>query len=251
MVNVAALWRHPIKSHGREPLENVTLIQGQTMPWDRHWAVTHEASKFDADNPRWVMCRNFMIGVATPGLAGIWASLDTKTRTLTLRHTDLDDLTFQPDNPDDLARFLAWIAPLCPADKRQPQNIVAAPARGMTDSAYPSVSIMNTATHAAVEAQIGRKLETERWRGNIWVDGLEAWSEFDWTGGSVRIGEAELKIEEPIRRCMATAANPRTGIRDADTLGALRDGWDHQHFGVYATVTKGGMIALNDKVEVI
>ena len=221
------------------------------MPWDRHWAVTHEASKFDPDDPRWVMCRNFMIGVATPGIAGIWARLDEDTSTLTLRHDSIGSHRFQPDNPDHLQGFLDWVTPLCPADKRQPRAIVAAPNRGMTDSAYPSVSIMNTATHKAVETQIGHPLETERWRSNIWIDGLDAWDEFDWTGRTVRIGTAELKIEEPIRRCMATAANPLTGVRDADTLGALRDGWDHQHFGVYATVSKGGKVALNDKLEVL
>ena len=59
MAHVASLWRHPIKSHGREKLDAVTLIEGQTMPWDRHWAVTHEDSKWVADDPRWIMCRNF------------------------------------------------------------------------------------------------------------------------------------------------------------------------------------------------
>ena len=29
---VSSLWRHPIKSHGRESLDAVTLIAGQTMP---------------------------------------------------------------------------------------------------------------------------------------------------------------------------------------------------------------------------
>ena len=94
MSTVAALWRHPIKSHGREALTEVTLTEGQTMPWDRHWAVQHEASKFNADDPRWVMCRNFMIGVATPGLAGIWAELDEATATITLRHDALGSHTF-------------------------------------------------------------------------------------------------------------------------------------------------------------
>ena len=251
MSTVAALWRHPIKSHGREALESVVLTAGQTMPWDRHWAVTHEACKFNAADPKWVMCRNFMIGVATPGLAGIWAKLDEETGVLTLRHETNGAISFEPDNPEHLDRFLDWVRPLCPPDKRQPQAIVSVPGRGMTDSSYPSVSIMNTATHAAVEGQIGHTLQRERWRGNIWVDGPAAWEEFEWTGHTISIGEAEFAVEEPIRRCMATAANPQTGIRDADTLGALRDGWDHQHFGVYATVTKGGKVALNDRVEVL
>ena len=251
MVHVAALWRHPIKSHGREQLQSVALTEGQTMPWDRHWAVTHEANKFDSADPRWVMCRNFMIGVATPGLAGIWASLDETSKTVTLRHDDIGTHVFQPDNPDDWAGFLHWVLPLCPADKRQPTGIVSVPQRGMTDTVYPTISIMNLATHKAVEDHLGHPLEYERWRGNIWLEGASAWEEFDWTGRKVQIGEAEVEVKEPIRRCMATAANPHSGKRDVDTLGALRDGWDHQHFGVYAVVTKSGNVAVNDSVEVL
>jgi len=76
MINVAALWRHPIKSHGREALQTVALTAGQTMPFDRTWAVMHDASKFEAGAPAWVKCANFMIGTSTPALAGIWAKLD-------------------------------------------------------------------------------------------------------------------------------------------------------------------------------
>lgn len=61
MTSVTHLFRYPIKAHGREALEKVSLITGQSMPWDRHWAVAHEATKFDPNAPEWVMCRNFTI----------------------------------------------------------------------------------------------------------------------------------------------------------------------------------------------
>ncbi|PJI93157.1 hypothetical protein BC777_2027 [Yoonia maricola] len=251
MPSVAALWRHPIKSHGREALDEVTLFEGQTMPWDRTWAVTHEASKFDASNPTWVMCRNFMIGVSTPALAGIWASFDEATGTITLRHADLEEINFNPDDPTDADRFIAWVRPLCPPDKRQPVGLAKAPMRGMTDSNYPTVSIMTQASHNAVAQKLGRPLEIERWRGNIWLDGAGPWEELEWLGKDVQIGGAMLHIVEPIERCKHTMANPRTGKRDADTLAALRDGWNHQYFGVYAKVIKGGKVALNDTAKVV
>ena len=251
MIKVDALWRHPIKSHGREALDTVTLITGQTMPWDRHWAVTHERSKFDADNPAWIMCRNFMIGVSTPGLAGLWATLDTDTRTITLRHQDLGKIAFRPDDSDDVARFVQWVSPLCPPDKFQPNGIVAAPERGMTDTDYPTISIMNTASHAAVVDRLGKPFEPERWRGNVWVDGPSAWEEHAWVGHDLQIGSATLRVSERIERCAHTTANPQTGLRDTDTLGALRDGWGHQDFGIYAEVLSGGKIDLNDEVKVL
>lgn len=247
MGTVAELWRHPIKSHGREPLAAVDLSAGKCMPWDRHWAVTHEDSKFDGS--AWAHCRNFMIGARTPGLAGIWAELDVATQTITLRHQDLGEITFNPDDTD--TGFLDWVAPLCPSDRATPKAIIKATDRGMTDSKFPSVSIMNRASHMAVEAVIGHPLEMERWRGNIWLDGLDAWAELEWMGQTVRIGEAELEIREPCVRCMLTATNPVTGVRDADTLGALKNTFGHQHFGVYAVVTKDGHVALGDQAQVL
>ncbi len=250
MATVASLWRYPIKSHGREAMASVPLIAGQTIPWDRHWAVTHKDTKFESSAPAWVMCRNFMIGNLTPRLAGLWARMDEASATVTLRHVDLGEITFQPDDPTDAARFIAWVAPLCPADKRQPHGIAHVPHRGITDTDYPSVSIMNMASHAAVADRIDGPFEMERWRGNIWLDGLEAWAEWDWTGKTVHIGDTSLRVVDPVVRCNHTAANPQTGQRDVDTLSVLRDGWDHQNFGIYAEVVCGGTIRIGDVVKV-
>lgn len=244
---VTQLWRHPIKSHGREALESVTLVAGQAMPWDRFWAVQHDQSKHDGEG--WAECMNFMIGTRTPGLAGLWARLDENTRRITLTHTKLGEMTFRPDDYLEASQFLAWIAPLIPEDRAQPRRIVSAGPRGLTDSDFPSVSIMNESSHRAVSQKLGRPIEVERWRGNIWFDGLAPWEEFDWIGKTVRVGETLLKVQDRIERCLHTAANPKTGVRDADTLSALREGWDHQDFGVYAEVIEGGEIALGAKVE--
>ena len=229
----------------------MALQAGHTVPFDRAWAVMHSASKFDTAAPEWVACANFMIGTGTPALAGIWAQMDETAGDITLTHQALGEIRFNPDDQADAMRFIDWVRPLCPPDKRQPTGLAKVPARGMTDTNYPSVSIMTTASHKAVEGQIGQSLETARWRGNIWLEGTTAWQETDWLGKTLRIGEAMLELIEPIERCKHTMANPYSGERDADTLAALRNGWGHQNFGVYAKVIQSGRITLNDKVEVI
>ena len=245
-MQVSALWRHPIKSHGRESLQSVELTAGQTMPWDRTWAVTHEATQHSAKTGDWASCHNFQIGTRIPALAGIWAVLDEDARRITLQHRDLGSLGFHPDRAEDQSRFLDWIAPLCPENRSRPTGIVTAATRGMTDSDYPSISIMTTASHRAVAAPLGGALEPERWRGNIWIDGTAPWEEFDWIGHEITIGGARLRVEEPIERCAHTTANPLTGQRDADTLGTLERSFGHQNFGVYARVIEGGTVRLGD-----
>ncbi|SDW80411.1 hypothetical protein SAMN05444358_1011805 [Ruegeria halocynthiae] len=242
--SVTSLWRHPIKSHGRESLEEVTVIPGQTMPGDRVWAVAHEASK--ADGSKWVPCANFSRGSKAPKLAAISARLDRDT--LTLNHPERPQLSFDPETQQGV--FLEWVKPLMPADRAASARIIRVPGRGMTDSDFPSISLSNMASHRAVEEKLTQSLSIGRWRNNVWFDGLPAWGEFDWLGREIQIGEAVFGIRERITRCLATTANPETGERDADTLGALNS-WDHQDFGVYAEVIRGGALRVGDGVKLL
>ncbi|TCS61974.1 hypothetical protein EDD52_110149 [Primorskyibacter sedentarius] len=246
MGRVAQIWRHPIKAHGCEELTHVSLSEGQTLPWDRTWAVAHEASK--ADGSDWVPCANFSRGAKAPGLMAIRAKFDETTKTLTLTHPDLAELRFRPDDEGD--KLIAWTRPLMPEDRAASARVIAAPERGMTDTDYPSVSIGNLATLRAVEEKLGQPLDVRRWRMNLWLDGLAPWQEFDWVGKEIRIGGARLRISEPVTRCLATTANPETGIRDADTLGALKS-WGHTDMGVYGEVTASGDIAIGDNLETV
>lgn len=120
----------------------------------------------------------------------------------------------------------------------------------MSDTDYPSVSVMNIASHQAV-VEAGGRDQIARWRGNIWIEGLPAWQEFDWIGKHIQLGDALLEVVEPIIRCRHTEANTETGARDCNTLAILRDAFGHTNFGVYAKVIKGGAIEPGLPVEVI
>jgi uncharacterized protein YcbX len=244
---VAALWRHPIKGHGREALETVTLTKGQTMPWDRRWAVAHEMAQ--ADETAWSPCANFSRGAKVSALMAINARCDDASGRVTLTHPDRPELTFDPESEAD--RFLDWVRPLMPANRAQSTRIVRVEGRGMTDTDYPSISLLNLASNDTMTQSMQQAISPLRWRGNIHMSGLEPWVEFDWVGKTVRIGEAELAIREPIVRCLATTANPDTGERDADTLAALKTHFGHQNFGIYAEVTRSGRITLDDPIEVL
>ena len=219
------------------------------MPWDRHWAVAHEGSS--ADGTTWVPCANFSRGSKAPKLLAMRARLDEATATITLSHPDRKDFTFQPDDPRQLSGFLAWVKPLMPVDRAQSVRIISAPDTAMTDTDFQSVSINNHASRRALSQYMGRDLSPLRFRGNIWGDGLAPWEEHDLVGKQFRIGDALFEGVEPIVRCLATTANPETGVRDADTLKALNNGWGHQDFGLYARVLEPGTISAGDTVELL
>ena len=248
-LRVAQIWRHPIKAHGRESLARVTLREGRTMPWDRRWAVAHEATKVDGSE--WAPCPNFSRGAKAPKLQAISARSIPAKGSVTLTHPELGEITITPDAPDDQARFINWILPISPSDRALPARLVRVEDRGMTDTDYPSISILNAASHAEVAARIGRDISINRWRGNLVLEGLEPWAERKWIGRKIKLGGAILEVREEIVRCLATTASTRTGERDAGTLEALQTGWGHQKFGVYAMVIQSGEIQKNDPVELL
>ena len=247
---VAQIWRHPIKSHGHERIDQVELTEGESLPWDRRWAVAHERSCFDIDRPRWQPCSEFSIGSKSPRLQAIQCFTDPAYRSVTLSHPDKTDLTINPDDQDDANAFIQWVMPISNGGRYLPSRLVRGD-RAMTDTDYASVSLINLASHKAVEEKLDQQLSPLRWRGNLLIDGLEAWVEHAWIGQKLRIGGAELEVRERIQRCNATMSNPETGEKDANTLAALRDGFGHQDCGVYTVVTKSGLVQEGDKVEVI
>ena len=136
-----------------------------------------------------------------------------------------------------------------PPNRAQSARIIRLKDRGFTDTDFASISINSHASLRALSERVGLPLSPLRWRGNIWLDDLEPWAEHNWIGQQFRIGTVQFEGVEPIVRCLATTANPQTGERDADTLGALNDGWNHQNFGLYARVIESGKISIEDTLE--
>ncbi|MGV8955838.1 MAG: MOSC domain-containing protein, partial [Cypionkella sp.] len=227
---LAQICRHPIKGHGRETLASVRLLAGQCLPWDRHWAVAHEAANLVTG---WNKCVNFSRGAKAPALMAIASAFDEAAGVVTLTHPDAGEISFRPDDAADLPRFLDWVRPLTPPDRAQPVAIVTA-GRGMTDSPTESLSILSVTSLNELSVKMGQPISVDRWRGNLWLDGAAPWAEFDWIGKRLSIGGATFEVTERITRCSATTVDPETGRVNAPTLQALQDNYGHQDFGVYA-----------------
>ena len=81
---------------------------------------------------------------------------------------------------------------------------------------------------------------------------MAAWEEQKWIGREVRIGDVQFKVVNPVTRCLATHAHPRTGKRDLPIMKTLLQLLPAARptFAVMMTADRGGRIRIGDKVEV-
>jgi uncharacterized protein len=117
------------------------------------------------------------------------------------------------------------------------------------------VSLLTDASLEELARQSGREhVDGRRFRMLVHVAGTRPHEEDDWLGRDVRIGDAVVRLTKQDGRCRMTTRNPDTGIRDFDTLKAikayrgLRNGKSID-FGVYGDVVTPGRIRVGDPVE--
>ena len=168
--SVTHIWRHPIKAIGCEAIDHVTLQAGRTMPWDRVWAIMHEASKFDPAAPVWCSKNNFNQGAKTQAFMAIKAKFNEASGIIDLTHPDLAPLRVNPDV--DGAALITWLDQLVPENRARPVGIATVKGRGMTDQEDPYISLINNASLEALAKAAGVPMQQERFRANIWFDGF-------------------------------------------------------------------------------
>jgi hypothetical protein len=113
------------------------------------------------------------------------------------------------------------------------------------------VSLINLASAAALETVVGAPVDPLRFRGNLHLDGLEPWAEFDLVGKVLTApGGVRLKVTKRIVRCAATNVDPGTGLRDLQIPKALMQAYGHADCGVYAEVVGGGTLAEREHLAV-
>lgn len=245
---VALLVRHPIKSAGYEPVGVATLTEGSAFPFDRVWAVAHAAARL-SEPPAWAPKLQFLRGWGSSRLMAIVCTSDEVTGSVRLSHPLRPTEQFQPDDPESASRLIDWLRPLWPENRPEPARVYRVPDQALTDQEQPLISINCLSSLADLGSRMGRTLSPHRFRGNIWIEGWQPWVEKDLVGQEITVGAARLRIEEPIGRCRATAANPETGESDADVIGALEEAFGHTDFGVFARVIASGRVAVGDEVQ--
>ncbi|WP_314427697.1 MOSC N-terminal beta barrel domain-containing protein [uncultured Microbacterium sp.] len=107
------------------------------------------------------------------------------------------------------------------------------------DRARGYVSVHSRASVSALGDALGAGIDDRRFRSNVVIDDAAAWSELDWSG-PVTVGQIVFEAAGVIVRCLATHANPDTGVRDAKVLTTLTSSFDQDEPTLGRLLLPGG-----------
>ncbi len=252
MTTVATIRRYPVKGLSAEELPAVELTAGQTLPFDRAYAILHGPAA-EVEHEGWRPKSEFFTLVRNEKLAALETEFDAATQALVIRRNGRQVARGRLDQPmgrtlieQFFAAYMAGAAPGAP-------KIADGKGGAFTDTEAPLVSLLNLASVQDIERVAKEPVDPGRFRANLWLDGLAPWAEREWVGRTVRVGGAVLEVVKPTGRCaaidVAPSGTPDGGSRELNLLRAMRRGLGHTHCGVYARVVTGGRVAVGDAVE--
>jgi uncharacterized protein YcbX len=251
-LRIAALYRYPVKGLSPEALETAELETSGYFPGDRLYAIENGPSGFNETVPRHLPKIAYLMLMRNEALARLRTRFDDATHRLTVEENGVQAVDADLSTAEGRAALAEFMKGFLPQELRgAPRVLTAPPGYRFTDSRTGYVSLINRASVAATEDLVGAPVDPLRFRGNLYLDGLEPWAELDMVGRVLEAGDVRLKITSRTERCAATNVDPQTGQRDLSIPRTLMQGVGHTDCGVYAEVLAGGVLRTGDSLRVI
>jgi hypothetical protein len=248
MPSVAALYRYPVKGMTPHALKQVTLQGGETMPFDRAYAIENGPGRFDPADPKHLPKINFLMLMRNERLASLEARFDDVTRTLTILRGGRQ--VARGDLETSLGRRLIeqFLAAYMGTALRGAPKIVSAAGHSFSDVAAKCLHVINLASVREIERVSGQPIDPLRFRANLHIEGLPAFAEIGWVGKTISAGGVKLEVFDRTVRCEATNVDPASAVRDMAIPALLQRTWGRTDFGIYARVTQSGDVAVGDAI---
>ena len=111
-----------------------------------------------------------------------------------------------------------------------------------------SISLININSIKDFEKKIDHKIDHERFRGNVYINDINPWTEFNWINKKIIINDCSFTVLKKIPRCSATNLRLNSDIFDINVPQKLREVYGHIDMGVYLKPLNNGTININDAI---
>lgn len=261
VARVAALYRYPLKGFSPERRSSLDVLPSGKVAGDR--VLAFRFGGIEGPGDAWSPKATMLCLMNTPGLAKLTLTLDQNQGRVSVVSEGgmLAEEALDAAGRQRLAETLAEFAlslsenPLAGHPERLPLQLVG---DGVTpryhDSERGEVTLHSRESIQALSAVLSHEVDEVRFRSNIAVEGVKPWGELAWVGRQVRIGCCLYEVTRVKGRCLATHANPTTGLRDLPILTTLTDAFDQERptFAVsMRPLDEGGRIMEGDDVALL
>jgi hypothetical protein len=121
---------------------------------------------------------------------------------------------------------------------------------------HPVTLVSRASATALGQEHDGAPLDGRRFRMNLTLDGVDAFTEDLWSGSEVSVGSCVLRLGGPVARCVAIQRRPSDGDKDLNTLRMINQvrGVGESEFGttlnlgIYGEVVQPGWVDVGDRL---
>ena len=254
-VSISSINYCPVKSLSTQSIDECEIKKNIGIVGDRSFAFSRIIDSKKAliveKNPSERKLNNFLTLKNSPVLNKY--NFEYKNNKLIFKLGDKELLSIIADDPEQKSKLENKILEL-EDSLMKPIFLLRSDVAPFFDTSHSnkifnSISLINLNSIKDFEKKINQKIELERFRGNFYIERLEAWEERKWIGKIIKINNISFKVEKNIPRCTAINLKPGTDISDKSLLKLLKKSYDHFDIGIYLRSLDEGKIEVGNTLE--
>ena len=172
------LYRYPVKGLSAEALSSVELTSGNTIPFDRRYAIENGPIGFDPAVPKYFKKPHFLMLMRDERMATLQSRFDARTCVLSLSHSGNEVATGNLETEVGRKHIEDFLQEYFAKELKGRPKILSAPDHSFCDVDMRVVSIINLATLNELSSTAGQYVHPLRFRANLYVSGWPSWHEF-------------------------------------------------------------------------
>ncbi|MDC0045213.1 MOSC domain-containing protein [Pelagibacteraceae bacterium] len=249
MIKINKLYYSPVKSLSFSKAKTLTILKNIGIKYDRNFAFTNnlneEKIKNIIKNPDKRKIFYFLSLKNYPELNQY--NFDLNKNILKLNFQDNTILNTDLNKEEEIESLCRKMEKLFLNIKKI--NFVRDSKSPFFDT-MPSktISLLNLNSINDLEKKINQQIEYQRFRGNIYVDGMKSWIERDLINQIIIINNVRFRVLKEIPRCSATNIKPQSSNYDLNIPQMLKKNYNHINMGIYLLPIDDGIINIDDQI---
>ena len=249
MIKIENLFYSPVKSISFEESESLNVLTDRGIESDRIFAFVQNLDSNSIKNfiedPKSRKLNNFLTLKNSPELNQY--NFTYAKNKLILKKKDEIIISINPFSKNEKKLLCDKINQIILKDKKL--DLLMDEKNPFFDTMpNNSISLINKKSISDFSNKISTNIEIERFRANIYIEGLDAWKERDWIGKTININNIKFFVSDEISRCSATNLKPSTDIVTINLPNQLKKTYDHINMGLYIVPQQNGVISKEDKI---